>query len=224
MFLAWDVPEPREVAQDTFGILARLLEFTRAMECDDRYRDVYVEALAVWNALFVRYGRWLDETRIADEVVDALLVGIGSEGAPVLAILFVMSNVVAWPRQADRLLSRGVVVDAMFAGFDGLGYPEKENFVIFICNLIVRQPVAVVETFSALREFIQMAIDVAGAAKSAACTLGVLRGLAAIAFAEPKTHAWIGAFADELEEMVMTGTLEVAAAAEEVMRLANLSQ
>jgi hypothetical protein len=222
MFLRWDVPEPQEVAADTFGLLARLLAFTRVVTCDDRYWDVYMEALGVWNGLFVKHGEFLDDTPIAAALVEVLLVDLGRAGAPVLAILFLLSNVFAWPCQARLFLRRGPVLEAMFAGFDGLGHAEKENFVIMVCHLLERYPSAVVASFPRLPEFAEVALDCTSAAKTVACPLAFLIALYAMLLAEPATGGWLAELSEGLSEIVATGTPAVAAAAEEVMRQANL--
>jgi hypothetical protein len=219
MFAKWDIRAVENILGSDVDILNKLLRFMRSMCEYDRFSSVYFEGLRVWNRIFVRYGEMLEGTDIALGLVDVLMRHLQQRGALKLPILFLLSNILAFPVEAERFLARRQIVQDMFAHFDELDVKEKENFLLLVCHLIERHPIIVAEKFQTLAAFINVSFEFVAAAKIYHLPLHFLRALTSLVRADPRQKVLLETeeAIEALEELAAFEMEDVASAAQQLL-------
>jgi hypothetical protein len=220
IFMKWDIQSVDQVLGQNAKILETLLGFTRSMRAYDQFGNVYSEALRVWNRLFLRYGVTLDPTRLAWELVDILVQHLKENGAPRLRILFLLSNILAFPIQGSHFLERDMIVERMFEAFNQLKVKEKENFMILVFHLIVSHPTIVIEKFPSLSAFIDVSFEFVASAQVYHLPLHFIHALNALIRADPAQRALVETqeAAETLAELAVHPMEGVSIAAQELLK------
>jgi hypothetical protein len=219
MFVKWDIPSVNAIIDA--DVFEKLLGFTKSMTEYDCFKSVYSEALRVWNRLFVRYGELLDRTVIALRLVEILVQHLQLPGVPRIKILFLLSNIFAYPEQALKFLERGTFLEQMFSYFDDLTMKEKENFVIMVSHLIELHPIKVSEVFVGLPRFFEVAFDLVGAAQAYHCPLHFVRALIVMIQTNPQTKDLLienGVAVEALSELALSEIESVRMAVEQLVK------
>jgi hypothetical protein len=97
---------------------------------------VYVELLKVWNRVYEYFGETFQHEPIAGELLKLLMAHVTDPNAPRLEILFLLSNMLLFPRHARSFLETPRLSLFLEEALETLDFREKENLLLAFLHVV----------------------------------------------------------------------------------------